>query len=351
MTEELPRVLPKPLRVAALNLPHINVKDSELLITPEKSNLTLKESSKNKNDENATPKLPSGSLTSGKEPTAMPLVESSTARREYVDLIPTRLTTLDSDPILDVTPEKLKTALKSHDAVTNVKHQGQVKSSRVRFNVPIKEALIEDSVESQKNPAHEQSILGHQNEPFRKRAALYAKRNPLADIPNHCEDQTSSENTMTKFESSASTNTESSFFTSMSSDHSISSCTTELGMNVDNVRTTLPKVKLKTTERHPVARLVTTKNRPANTKNRITVVKSEENQSKLIDQATRPNHIEVGLKGKSEETKRQFLKKNSSLLKHEHTVRYAVHDKVENALSTAAYNSTLALGQKLQVIL
>lgn len=345
MTEEVPRVLPKPLGVAALNLPHLNVKDSQLLITPEKSNLATKESSKNRNDENTTPKLPPGLLTAEGEPKLVSHVESPSVVPEYVDLIPTKLTSLASDPVLDVTPEKLKTALKNHDALTNFKHQGRVKSSRVRFNVPMKDAIIEDTLELEKNPAKELSILKHQNEPFRKKAALYAQRNPLADIPNHCDDQ-ASENGATKFESSTSTNTESSFFTSMSSDPNVPACTTETGLKVSDVRMTLPKVKLKTSDRQPVARLLTTKKKPVNAKDRITVVKCEENQSKLIDQATRPKNIEVN--EKSDETKQQFLKKNSSLHRHEHTVRYAVDHKVENALSTVAYNSTLALGQKLQ---
>lgn len=316
MSEELPRSLPEPLLQNSLlqNVGYF----------------------KDMHDENAKPET----LCSGIFANCMPKNDQIPAKNQLgpqvACLYPHRIAHCISDATLDITPEKLPKSLKKASSVTSDRcERKSPKSMHVRFDVPEiifgseKSLALEVSSPDLESPNRNGNQMSRiLQEPFKKRAALYVQRNPLADI------------------------TSDSY-----GDESSVSVTDRGNLNTRGITSlhdhrntqTLPPVKLIASE----TSIIGVTKPPSQTvvkgeKGGIIVVKSGTKPEKsTMNQVTRPRQKTT--EGVFAATVGKFLRKNSALHKREHTIRYLAAKPVEESpLNASTYNTTRALGQELQ---
>lgn len=224
---------------------------------------------------------------------------------------------------------------------------------RVRFDVPESSKDDEEELE----PVEESSLENDTSDqgpvklPFRQTAALYSQRNPLADITDESSLQESSDNTTFSSDTLTSTNSEnSSLFNQISRfiENNPPSNEHQRKPNlIQDIPQTLPQVTLKTVtkkeQRNPT--------KPNAVRGRIINVVTKENKTlpkATIDRLTKPKSGSAIPEDQT--TRKNFLKKKSGLSRHEHSIYYAAEpQETQSVFSEPTYNSTLRLGQELQV--
>lgn len=359
--DDKPRAPPRPTMVnaALTNLPHLVQQDPGLLVTPEKQSSNTQKKMQDENMDPAPSQVP-GVLqaeTAAKKPT--PALKPGVLTGTNADLIPTKLSTLINDPTLDVTPEKptMHKGSKVNSAERDTKPQGgdeKAKSRHVRFDVPdtpqstdisdeASHSQIDSNLSNDSVSGTKEKIL---KQPFHQRAALYAQRNPLADITTDSSLQESTDNTTASSETLTSASDESLFnqiarHIEGNAGSAIPDMQGKVIRGDPKFTQALPEVKVRTVRKTAPLKPKTTN---AKTKGKIVDIVSQDKKGPTratIDQMTRP-------KG-STEAKKPFLRKKAGLHRHEHSIRYKPDDPDEvNTLTEPTYNSTLSLGQELQ---
>lgn len=300
---------------------HISLhQDNELNITPEKSVMKKK-------TESTAPQL---TLSLAATP------EKKLNKKLFKNNL-TNLQEVSQDPELNITPEKPSILSKGN------KQAGKEPKSRnrVRFNVSSdvseKENLIENNEENLNDIQQVQypatAIPTRNNS-----AAIYTQRNPLINLSeNHC----------LLSDTTISSSGDSTIWYSNDSEKSNLTCDSFIEPNVCEIKDMNGKV---IGDKLPKGNI---KNKPrSNESNKakskiMDVVQDCYNISNpKIDKITRHNNTQP-LKVQKP---KPMLKKKQGLQRHQHTVQYSSNDICnENALSKPIYNSSLAVGQELQV--
>ena len=303
-------------------------------------------------------------------------LENDLTKQSELDFIPTKITTIEPDPALFVTPEKKsllknfktkkpsvpnKAALISPDPdllvtpekipsvlknVKKVEGSAPVTKNKVRFNIPESsednttsslslntQSTLNDSSTFSTEFEEGSSQTTEDTSDFATKAALYTQRNPLADITiDHNSDF------LCSTESGTSTSLNSSSEKSFQKLFDMKGRKFMQRQNAGSVvepTTKLSAVTKITTARHSSHR----RNTPI--------------QLKIDKLTTQLDGLDHNLsKDVSAEEKPSYLRKKSGLHRHQHSVRYLNKEKITlpvNDLETPKYNSTVALGQKLQV--
>ena len=307
--------------------------------------------------------------------TANNMKDDLSKKSNELDFIPTKITAVEPDPVLFITPEK-KSLLKlneKNEASGNIENQMSVipdpdlfvtpekfpsvlknlkKSSnpnvaknKVRFNIPdsSEENLTESFSPNSQNVFNESSTLSTEFEDvssqttedisdFTVKAALYTQRNPLGDI---------TADSHLNFDSTSSTGTLSS--TSVNSQKSFSKIFDMKGKRITQKKssgTVVKPMKNDSDIKISASRcsLGHRKNNPIQAK----IDKLTSEQTQKGDQISEDN-----------KKKSSFLKKKSGLHKHQHSIQYLNKEKtpiLSNKFENPKYNSSLAMGQKCQVL-
>ena len=301
-----------------------------------------------------------------------------------LDLVPTKFSSVNPDPLLFVTPEKkgllknfqkgdsasnpkinslyppdpelLVTPEKASSVLTNVNKRvdscAPSTKNKVRFNIP--ESSSENSTSTlspnTQSTYNESSTLSTVTEfdegsslttedasDFATKAALYTQRNPLADIT--FESHRNFDSTTTTDCSSLSNTSQRSFhkLLDMKGKKITQKHVTGVPVLPDTVKAANPTTKITTSKPISGHR----KNTPAQAK----IDKLTANQNNKVDSSL-PNAV-------GRDDKISYLRKKSGLHKHQHSIRYINKETEEissNELESPKYNSSVVRGQKLQVL-
>ena len=286
---------------------------------------------------------------------SLPHAASKDDLKEELDLVPTKMCSVEPDPALFLTPEKPPSLLKREkQKLSNLSTEQKCSAkNRVRFNLPdlSSNTSSESFVASSHNTATDVSSASTEFEEsssntvsdntadFSIKAALYTQRNPLADITyesNH------------NFDTSASSIT----------DGTSASTFSELpSTDVVTNRACEPKVvdlraSTKKNNVTPCNIIDIAANRSVPVY-KTKLLKTYGHRKKTPAQAKIDDITIIEDKGseiQEGESSASFLKKKSGLQRHEHSVQYLqLKDKLEQALDEPKYNSSLFAGQQLQV--
>lgn len=247
------------------------------------------------------------------------------------------------DPDLFVTPEKISSVLKSFAKQSN---NPPVTKNKVRFNIPdsCEENLTESFSPNSQSGYNESSTLSTEFEDgssqttddvsdFAVKAALYTQRNPLGDITldSHL-----------NFDSTTSSGTLSSM--SISSQKSFSKIFDMKGKRITQKSSTGNVIE--PSKADSTIKITTSKRSLGHRKNNPV--------QKKIDRLTSDHTLSKDQVPEQNSSKKHstYLKKKSGLHKHQHSVHYL--DKEKDSTNTSnfenpKYNSSLAIGQKCQV--
>ena len=294
-------------------------------------------------------------------------------KRSELDLIPTKITSVEPDPLLFVTPEK-KSLLKNFqkgDTASNPKvnnlispdpelfvtpekgpsvlktagrgpDNGPSTRNKVRFNIPESSSenttstlspttYNESSTLSTEFDEASSSQTTEDTSDFAMKAALYTRRNPLADITlesHHNFDCTTTDT------SSSTNNSQRSFSKLFDMKGKKFTQKQTPGSSVDPVKTTVTTTKITTSKLTSGHR----RNTPAQAK---------------IDKLTAAQNSAADFWSSGDTCgETGYLRKKSGLHKHQHSIRYIDKEKEPmsgNELESPKYNTSVAAGQKLQV--
>nr|CAB3262291.1 uncharacterized protein LOC100179293 [Phallusia mammillata] len=274
-----------------------------------------------------------------------------------ISKIPSNTDQYHFDPELLVTPEKPPSALKKNlqSAAENAK--GPIKN-KVRFDVPESSEETSNGSITNSNTVTDYSSTSTEydqsssatltdDNDFSMRAALYTQRNPLADITTGSNQTMDSSSTL---ESSSSQSTFSVPSFEVQQLHSTK--VVDLRNKITNEQQKPSDIiNVRAQKSLPIFKTKL----PACDKNhrKFTPVQTK------IDELTATKDIANDIKPKKESpkgekvaSKQSYLKKKSGLARHGHSVKYVDpgDETKTNALNTPKYNTSLAIGQGLQKI-
>ena len=298
-------------------------------------------------------------------------------KHSELDLVPTRITPMEPDPLLFVTPEK-KGLLKNFqkgDSLVNEKSPSMIPSdpdlfvtpekftsvlknvpkvsetgptkNKVRFNIPESNEDTTSSLSPNTQSTYtESSSLSTEFDEgssqttedasdFATKAALYTQRNPLADITFE---------THGNFDSTTSSDTFNS--ANNSSQQSFRKLFDMKGQKLTKKQSGGTVVE--PSQSNDITKITTSKNKSGHRKNTPTQQKIDKLTSGQGNIAAEKQNLDDGNREKS-----TYLRKKSGLHKHQHSVRYLNKEKGDlpsNTLEIPKYSSSIVTGQKLQVM-